>query len=562
MLDHFTIFTLGGLVLWSQSWGPKLRGSPVNELIKTVFLEERGGTENFEYGSYSVKWTRDNNLGLFFVAVFQTVVRQVGYIDLLLEAVKKAFIKFFVKENKQTGADFTTFDEKFESLMHKAHQVEEEKKEEPKKVPRPFHETKRGMEIAASATSTTSTPTPPTTTTTIPNPTANQEGPRRPGPIGSPPTVRPVLNDVKRPRQLKRPGRKAPTSPEPKKVGKAPQKWGENTSSTPPARLNWGEDAPPVAQRNGTGAENFGAGETLKLEFTSSSTSSSASSEDEGPPASGLFSFFTNLTNKQLTDADVDPLLTQFKTSLITKNVAKDITDQLCESVKNNLIGKRLGTFSRVSTAVQEGMEQALTRILTPKRTIDILRDIRLSKASGRPYVIVFVGVNGVGKSTSLAKVCSWLQQNQQKVMIAACDTWRSGAIEQLGVHAQNLGVELYHQGYGKSGKDDATAVANKAIKKATDEKFDVVLVDTSGRMQGNVKLMKELSTLVGFNKPDLVLFVGEALAGNDSVDQLVNFNRSLEEYSTTNNAHGIDGIILTKVVILTPFAFRPPTPL
>jgi signal recognition particle receptor subunit alpha len=110
-------------------------------------------------------------------------------------------------------------------------------------------------------------------------------------------------------------------------------------------------------------------------------------------------------------------------------------------------------------------MEEALTRILTPRRRIDILREVRQAQQEKRPYSIVFVGVNGVGKSTSLAKVCSWLQQNGLKVMIAACDTFRSGAVEQLQVHARNLGVELYSQGYGK----DPSAIAAAALSQGTD---------------------------------------------------------------------------------------------
>jgi signal recognition particle receptor subunit alpha len=109
-------------------------------------------------------------------------------------------------------------------------------------------------------------------------------------------------------------------------------------------------------------------------------------------------------------------------------------------------------------------MEEALTRILTPRRRIDILREVRQAQQEQRPYSIVFVGVNGVGKSTSLAKVCSWLQQNGLKVMIAACDTFRSGAVEQLQVHARNLDVELYSQGYGK----DPSAIAAAALSHGT----------------------------------------------------------------------------------------------
>jgi len=202
-----------------------------------------------------------------------------------------------------------------------------------------------------------------------------------------------------------------------------------------------------------------------------------------------------------------------------------------------------MSNFSRVSTTVRAAMEEALTRILTPKKQIDVLRDARAAKNSRRPYVIVFVGVNGVGKSTSLAKVCSWLLQNDLKVMIAACDTFRAGAVEQLEVHARNLGVDVFHRGYGK----DAASVAKDAIMEAKRTGKDVVLVDTAGRMQDNEPLMKALAKLVGVNQPDLVLFVGEALVGNEAVDQLSKFNRSLEEFGLSKVGRGIDGIFLTK---------------
>jgi len=261
------------------------------------------------------------------------------------------------------------------------------------------------------------------------------------------------------------------------------------------------------------------------------------------PKSVGLLQYFTNFVNKQLTEADLNPIMEQFSNHLVSKNVATEIAEKLCSSVSQNLIGKQLSTFSRVSTTVKTAMEDALTRILTPKRQIDVLREARAAKSNKRPYVIVFVGVNGVGKSTSLAKVCSWLLQNDLKVMIAGCDTFRSGAVEQLEVHARNLGVEVFHRGYGK----DPAAVSKEAIQLAKNTGKDVVLVDTAGRMQDNEPLMKALAKLVGVNQPDLVLFVGEALVGNEAVDQLTKFNRALEEFGLSKDPRGIDGIFLTK---------------
>lgn len=294
--------------------------------------------------------------------------------------------------------------------------------------------------------------------------------------------------------------------------------------------------------------EEWGVTQATDLAFDPES--SSESEEDDFVPTkaenAGILSYFSNMVNRELTEDDLAPVLEQMRTSLITKNVASEIAENLCRSVSDSLIGKRLGTFGRVKTAVTDAMQEAMTRILTPKRTIDILRDVT-NNNRGRPYVITFVGINGVGKSTSLAKVVSWLKQNGQKVLIAACDTFRAAAIEQLLYHARNLEVEVFQQGYGKTGGRDPSSVCAAAIQKATKEKYDVVVVDTAGRMQGNTGLMKELAKLVGVNEPDLVLFVGEALVGNDSVDQLVKFNQALQDLSTTKQARGIDGIILTK---------------
>lgn len=115
--------------------------------------------------------------------------------------------------------------------------------------------------------------------------------------------------------------------------------------------------------------------------------------------------------------------------------------------------------------------------------------------------------------------------------MIAACDTFRAGAVEQLRTHARNLDVHLFEQGYGR----DASIIASNALKFAATEGYDVVLIDTAGRMQDNEPLMRALARLVAVNTPDLVLFVGEALVGNDAIDQLLKFNRSLIDYAPPN---------------------------
>lgn len=162
-----------------------------------------------------------------------------------------------------------------------------------------------------------------------------------------------------------------------------------------------------------------------------------------------------------------------------------------------------------MTNTVKQALHESMVQILTPKKRVDILRDVYESQRQKKPYVIVFCGVNGVGKSTNLAKVTFWLIENSFRVMIAACDTFRSGAVEQLRTHMRHLNalhppeqhngvqmVELFEKGYGK----DAAAIAHDAISYAKDNRFDVVLVDTAGRMQDNQPLMVALSKVNFFN--------------------------------------------------------------
>merc|ERR1719392_265302 len=271
----------------------------------------------------------------------------------------------------------------------------------------------------------------------------------------------------------------------------------------------------------------------------------------------GMFSMFTNLVgNKAITREDLEPVLAKLRDNLIAKNVASEVAVNLTESVMVKLEGSVMGTFQSLARTVKDALTQSLMKLLTPKRRIDVLRDVMDAKENRRPYVVTFCGVNGVGKSTNLAKICFWLIENKFSVLIAACDTFRAGAVEQLRTHTKRLNslhpaeqnkgqqmVQLYEKGYGK----DAAVIAMEAINYARDSHIDVVLVDTAGRMQDNEPLMRALSKLISVNAPDLVLFVGEALVGNEAIDQLVKFNAALADHSASDNPHTIDGIVLTK---------------
>lgn len=259
------------------------------------------------------------------------------------------------------------------------------------------------------------------------------------------------------------------------------------------------------------------AGVIKDIEVESSSEEEDDTDEDEeetqqkpttrASSSRGMFSLFKGLVgSKNLTRADMQSVLDKMKDHLIAKNVASDIAEKLCESVAVKLEGRVLGTFDSVANTVKSTLTESLVQILSPKRRVDILRDCMEAQKQSRPYVMTFCGVNGVGKSTNLAKICFWLIENDMRVLIAACDTFRAGAVEQLRTHMKHLNalhpperhggrtmVQLYEKGYGK----DAAGIAMEAIRFARDSKIDIVLVDTAGRMQVNNKILKKIIQII-----------------------------------------------------------------
>jgi signal recognition particle receptor subunit alpha len=142
-------------------------------------------------------------------------------------------------------------------------------------------------------------------------------------------------------------------------------------------------------------------------------------------------------------------------------------------------------------------LQAEIHRLLTPKRSIDVLKEALNAKSRGQVFTMSFIGVNGVGKSTSLAKMAYYLKtKGNLRILLAACDNFRSGAVEQLATHAACLNVDIYEKGY----KDEPATIAKEAIQKAKNQNYDVVLIDTAGRMQGNEKLMRQLAKLVHVN--------------------------------------------------------------
>lgn len=273
-----------------------------------------------------------------------------------------------------------------------------------------------------------------------------------------------------------------------------------------------------------------------------------------GTGLSAISGLFRNVVGgKTLTKEDLDKAMKGMEEHLLKKNVAREAAVRLCEGVEKELIGITTGNFESINKRIEKAMEASLIKMLTPTSSLDLLREIdsvtspsATSMRKARPYVISIVGVNGVGKSTNLSKICFFLLQNKYKVLIAAGDTFRSGAVEQLAVHVRNLKelttreggqVELYQKGYGK----DAATVARDAVSHAAQEGYDVVLIDTAGRRHNDQRLMSSLEKFAKLAQPDKILMVGEALVGTDSVAQARNFNAAF------GGARALDGFIISK---------------
>ena len=250
---------------------------------------------------------------------------------------------------------------------------------------------------------------------------------------------------------------------------------------------------------------------------------------------SSAFGFLKNyIGGKKITKEDVGKIKSAMTQHLIKKNVSPNVANSLMAEVEKDLIGQTTESFTSIEETAKKSLAKQLRKLLTPDSSIDLLHEIQEKKSSGKgPYSISVVGVNGVGKSTNLSKLAFWLLQNDYRVLVAACDTFRSGAVEQLRTHVNNLvhlspnkkQIELFESGYG--GADLVAKIATGAIKYAQDNEFDVVLMDTAGRRHNDSHLMAPLASFARAAKPDKIIMVGEALVGSDSVLQAQNFNKA-----------------------------------
>lgn len=242
--------------------------------------------------------------------------------------------------------------------------------------------------------------------------------------------------------------------------------------------------------------------------------------------------FFSRLKEKfistKLSDDDFDDIFKDLEIVLLQNNVALVVVDEIKKKLRDELVDKSMHK-KEIEDNIKAALKNAVSDILL--EPFDVVERIKEKKEG--PFVIAFFGINGSGKTTSIAKLAHLLQKNRLKVVLAAADTFRAASIEQLEKHASKLDVNVIKNQYGS----DPASVAFDAIKHAKAKGIDVVLIDTAGRMHTKADLMKEMEKIVKVSKPDLKIFVAESITGNDAVDQAKAFNDSIK----------LDGIILTK---------------
>jgi fused signal recognition particle receptor len=243
--------------------------------------------------------------------------------------------------------------------------------------------------------------------------------------------------------------------------------------------------------------------------------------------------FTDSRLSKRIDDGVLADVLSELEMELIASDVALPVAEKIKIEVSETLKEKRLKLGADPSIAILESLREAISAVLK-QQAGDFDELVKGMMEKQKPAVIMFVGVNGTGKTTTIAKVAHRLMQNHQTCVLAAADTFRAGAIEQLTLHAERLGVRVVKQ---KAGADPA-AVAFDAIEHAKAKHIDVVLIDTAGRMQTNINLMEEMKKIKRVAKPGLIIFVGDALTGNDAVEQALTFEREI----------GLDGAILCKI--------------
>jgi len=238
------------------------------------------------------------------------------------------------------------------------------------------------------------------------------------------------------------------------------------------------------------------------------------------------------ITERRLSEEDVNPVLNELENGLIEGDVAYEVAEKVKNDLKVSLLGME-AKHSEVKPVIVSRLRNSLMEILNVP-DIDLKEVIKKARSENRPAVLLFLGFNGSGKTTSLAKVGKWLLNQNYSCAFAAADTWRSAAIEQLEEHGKKLSVIVVKHQYGA----DPAAVIYDGISSAKAKGVNVLLADSAGRSHTNKDLMDELSKIVRVNKPDLKILVLDGLSGSDVLPQFEFFNDGV----------GVDAIIFSKM--------------
>lgn len=297
---------------------------------------------------------------------------------------------------------------------------------------------------------------------------------------------------------------------------------------TEPGRPTSGESQSLSEKKEGTNAETVS--ENPQHSTESEAIRASGKNEVASEQRRGILDF---LRYREIKEDDLNQVLDQLREELLESDVVYDVTERIVEGVKNTLVGKRIRRGTDVKAVVVEEFRAQFYDIL---RMASYEQDLitQIKHSGKRPYIIMFYGVNGVGKTTTIAKFAYLLRRENLRPIIAATDTFRAAAQEQLQYHAEKLEVPLVKGKYG----GDPASVSFDAVNSAKARGLDVVLIDTAGRMHNDKNLVEELKRMVRIIKPDQKILVIDSLAGSDAMEQARRFNDAIQ----------FTGIILTKV--------------
>jgi len=240
---------------------------------------------------------------------------------------------------------------------------------------------------------------------------------------------------------------------------------------------------------------------------------------------SALGSLAKIATHTTLSPEDIDSFLWDFEVALIESDVASEVIESLNSNLRKKLIGLKIPRSEDREKFVLNELKQAIRETFSKTRQVNVIQLAKQKVAQNKkdhfgPFVVLFLGINGVGKTTTVAKFARLLAKNNLSAVVAASDTHRAGAIEQLTEHANRLKIKTIAQSYGS----DPAAVAKDAQLYASAHGVDVVIIDSAGRIQTSKNLMEEMSKIVRVVKPDFKIFVGDSLAGNDVLSQAKEF--------------------------------------